>query len=228
MNFSRSSWRFAPLFLAGLALVGGGCSNPFIAKYKVLVDAIAAPEAVKPAGQSYRLVAKPSVVSRTPVQMPVIAACINVALGGQGMFEAPENVAPDIFLEVSFGNDASPRIDPATRETFLQLSARANPEKSMTRPTGPEVWDVRVAVIGLSPGNPIEGAMPLLCSVAVNYLATDTRLETSVEVPQKSPSIIGIRDGAIKTLEAKYPGTPPPTPAPLPAIPAGLPPPTPK
>lgn len=228
MNFSRFSWRLLGL-LAATLLVAIGCSNPFIPKYKVLVDAISSPEATKPNGQSYRLVAKPSVVSRTPVQMPIIAACINVALAGAGLFEAPENSPSDIFIEVGFGTDGAPRIDPAARETYLQLSARANPERSLTRPTGGEIWDVRVAVLGLNPGSPMEGAMPLLCSVAVNYLATDTRLETTVEVPHNSPTIAAIRDAAIKTLETKYPGSPAAAAtATPPPIPKGLPPPTPK
>lgn len=228
MNFPRSSWRLLLLLAAALCWVTG-CSNPFIPKYKVLVDSISAPEAVKPNGQSYRLVAKPAVVSRTPVQMPIIAACVNVALAGVGLFEAPENVPADIFIEVGFGTDGAPRVDPAARETYLQLSARDNPERSLTRATGNELWDVRVAVLGLNPGSPLEGAMPLLCSVAVNYLATDTHLETSIDIPQNSPSIAAIRESAIKSLEAKYPGSPAAsatvTPPP---IPKGLPPPMPK
>lgn len=228
MNFSRSTSRLLG-FLAATLLFANGCSNPFIAKYKVLVDSISAPDAPKPQGQSYRLVAKPAVVNRTPVQMPIIAACINVALAGAGLFEAPENAPSDIFIEVGFGTDGAPRIDPAARETYLQLSARANPERSLTRPTGGEMWDVRVAVLGLNPGSPLEGAMPLLCSVAVNYLAADTHLETTVEVPHNSPAIAAIRDAAIKTLEAKYPGSPAAAAtATAPPIPKGLPPPTPK
>jgi hypothetical protein len=189
----------------GLVLAGGGCSNPFIPKYKVLVDAIASPEAQKPQGQSFRLVAKPSVVNQTPVQVPVIAACVSAALTGAGMFEAPPNVPSDIVIELSYGTESSPRVESVARETFLQLSARTNPEQSLDRATGPEVWDVRVAVLGLSPGSPVESAMPLLSSVAVGYLATDTHLETQVDIPHNSPTIAAVRDNAIKTLEAKYP-----------------------
>ena len=229
MNVHWSRWRVLLLLLTGVALVGTGCSNPFIPKYKVLVDSIAAPGVTKPNGQSYRLVAKRSVVSQTPVQIPIIAACVNAALAGQGLYEAPPEVPSDLIIELGFGTESSPRVDPVARETYLQLSARSNPEKSLDRATGPEVWDVRVAVLGLSPGSPLESAMPLLSSVAVNYLATDTHLETKVDVPHNAPTIQAVRDSALKTLQTKYPdnpdtakaGTPPP-------VPAGLPPPTPK
>lgn len=204
MNFPRLRRVVVPL-LCGVLLLGAGCSNPFIPKYKVLVDSISAPEAKKPAGQSYRLVARPSVVNQLPIQVPVIAACVNTALSGIGMFEAPPGVPSDLVIELSFGSDASPRVDAIARETFLQLSARTNPERSLDKATGPEVWDVRVAVLGLNPGSPVESAMPLLSSVAVNYLATDTHVETEIDIPQNSPTIAAVRDGAIKTLEAKYP-----------------------
>ncbi len=234
MNLHGSLWRVLPPLVLALGLGGAGCSNPFIPKYKVLVDSIAAPGATKPNGQSYRLVAKRTMVNQAPVQLPVIAACVNAALAGQGMFEAPPNVPSDLMIEIGFGSESSARVDAVARETFLQLSARSNPEKSLDRATGPELWDVRVAVLGLSPGSPLESAMPLLSSVAVNYLASDTQLETQVEIPHNSPTISAVRDSAIKTLQEKYPANAgkseaaaPPLP-PVPPVPPGLPPPTPK
>jgi hypothetical protein len=204
MKFPRFRRVVVPLVL-GVLLLGAGCSNPFVPKFTVLVDSIASPEAKKPAGQSYRLVARPSVVNQLPIQVPVIAACVSTALTGVGMFEAPPGVPSDLVIELSFGSEASPRVEAVARETFLQLSARTNPDRSVDKPTGPEVWDVRVAVLGLNPGSPVESAMPLLSSVAANYLASDTHVETEIDIPQNSPTITAIRDGAIKTLEAKYP-----------------------
>src|ERR1700748_3561208 len=58
----------------------GGCGNLFVPKQKVLVDAIAAPGIAKFSGQSYRLVARKSVVTSQQAQLPVIAACVNAAL----------------------------------------------------------------------------------------------------------------------------------------------------
>jgi len=206
---------------ASVSLGSIGCGNIFIAKHKVLVDAISAPGAVKPSGKSYRLLAKKSVVSQAQVQIPVVKACVDAALAGQGMFEPPANVAPDFFIEVGYGTDTTGRLDPASRETYLQLSARENADGGVDRGTGPEVWDVRVAVLGIA--GRVESAMPLLCAVAANYIATDTHLETKVDIPQNSPMILSVRENAIKSLEAKAApaggsaapaSTPPPAPAP--------------
>jgi hypothetical protein len=212
----RRFQRILPVVLTAAAvLFAPGCGNIFMAKHKVLVDAISAPGAVKPTGQSYRLVAKKTVVSQAQAQVPVVKACIDAALNQQGLYEPPPNVAPDLFIEVGYGTDTAGRVDPASRETFLQLSARSNPERSVDKGTGPEVWDVRVAVLGVA--GRIETAMPLLCAVAANYMATDTHMETKIDIPQNAPMIGAVRETAIKTLEAKAAAAAPPaatTPAP--------------
>jgi hypothetical protein len=191
------------LLVVLLLLAGGGCSNVFKPKHKLLVDSITAPGVPKPSGRSYRLIAKKSVVSQTQMQIPVVKACVDAALVGAGMFEAPPNSPPDYFVEVGFGVDAAGRTEPSSRETFVQLSARENPGRSLDRPTGAEVWDVRVAVLGIA--GRVETAMPLLCSVAAGYIASDTRVETRVEVAQDDPHIAEVRQAAIKILEANAP-----------------------
>jgi hypothetical protein len=203
------------------ALAAGGCKDFFVAKQKVLVDAISSAEAVPPSGVSYRLVARRPVVNAIPVQVPVIKACVDAALSGRGMFEAPANVPSDLVIEVTFGMDMTPKVDASARETFLQLSARSNPQHSLDRATGPEVWDVRVAILGLN--GRIESAMPLLASVASNYIATDTHSETKLEVPDNSPVVASVRENALKALDPKpapaanaAPVAPAPIPAPAP------------
>jgi hypothetical protein len=193
---------------AGIVLAACGCSNMFVAKHKVLVDAISAPGMTKPAGASYRLLAKKSVVTNVPAQVSVIKACVDAALATKGMFEPPPNVAPDIFIEVGYGVDQTPRVDASARETFLQLSARANPDQNVDRGTGPELWDVRVSVLGVA--GRMETAMPLLCAVAADYMGTDTKLETKIEIPQNLPAISAVRESAIKTLESKAAAAPKP------------------
>lgn len=200
------------LVLSATALAAwftAGCGNIFVAKHKVLVDAISAPGTTKPAGLSYRLVAKKAVVSQGQAQVPVVKACIDAALSGQGMYEPPPNVAPDIFIEVGYGTDTAGRVDPASRETFLQLSARSNLDHALDKGTGPEIWDVRVAVLGVA--GRMETAMPLLCAVAANYMATDTHMETKIDIPQNAPMIGAVRETAIKNLEAKTTTAPPPS-----------------
>ncbi len=193
------SWAKAGVIAAGLLF--GGCRDMFVPKQRVLVDAIAAPGLAKPAGQSYRLVARKSVVTSQNVQLPVIAACLNAALPMAGMFEAPPNVPSDVFIEVSYGMDLSGRVDPATRESFLQLSARANKRHSIDATREEEIWDVRVAVAGIA--GRLESAMPLLSQVAAAYVGTDTRIETTVEVLRNSPAVAAVREGALKILDAK-------------------------
>jgi hypothetical protein len=193
--------------VAAVALLAGCNGSLFVPKHKVLVDAISAPGMIKPTGKSYRLVAKRSMVTQASV--PVVKACVDAALTSVGMFEPPANAAPDLFIEVSFGRESAPRADAASRETYLQMSARTNPDLSSERPTGPEVWDVKVAVLGVS--GSIETAMPLLASVAANYLASDTRLEAKVEIAQNDAGVEAVRNAAIKLLEGK---NPPPVAAP--------------
>jgi hypothetical protein len=215
MKPSRSH-RYRPFLLfvrlaavGAVALLAGCNSSLFVPKHKVLVDAISAPGMVKPTGKSYRLVAKRSMVTQASV--PVVKACVDAALTSVGMFEPPANAAPDLFIEVSFGRESAPRADAASRETYLQMSARSNPDLSTERATGPEVWDVKAAVLGVS--GSIETAMPLLASVAANYLASDTRLEAKVEVAQNDAGVEAIRNAAIKLLEGKNPApvtAPPP------------------
>jgi hypothetical protein len=227
MNSSGSFSRmFAWVITVSAALGCAGCGNIFVTKHKVLVDAISAPGIEKPSGKSYRLLAKKAVVNQAQVQIPVVKACVDAALASQGMFEPPSNVAPDLFIEVGYGTDTTGRVDPAARETYLQLSARENASRTVDRGTGPEVWDVRVAVLGIA--GRVESAMPLLCAVAANYIATDTHVETKVEIPQNSPMIVAVRENAIKSLETKAapPPIPPPASTPEPAPPANAPPPT--
>jgi hypothetical protein len=137
----------------------------------------------------------------TQASVPVVKACVDASLNSIGMFEPPANVAPELFIEVSFGRESAPRADAAARETYLEMSARTNPDNAVDKASGPEIWDVKVAVLGVA--GPIESAMPLLASVAASYAATDTRIEAKVEIPQNSPAVEAIRTAAIKLLENK-------------------------
>jgi len=202
MNQFRRLFRLLAWWIGASAVLWlGGCKDLFIAKQKVLVDSIAAPGIPKLSGQSYRLVARKSVVTGQTAQLPVIAACINSAFTMVGMFEAPANVPSDIFIEVSYGMDMTGRVDPSTRESYLKLSARANHSRSVDATHDEELWDVRVAVAGIA--GKLESAMPLLSQVAAAYAGSDTHVETTIQVLQNSPEVAAVREGAIKILDGK-------------------------
>lgn len=201
MNFLPRFLRPILVLSAAAVLLLAGCKNMFVPRQKVLVDAISAPDAAKPSGSSYRLVAKKSVVTGQQADLGVIAACLNAALINIGMFEAPPGVPSDLFIEIAYGMDTTGRVDPSTRESFLELSARGNHGRSLDSTRDEELWNVRVAIAGIA--GRLEGAMPLLCSVAVSYAATDTRAETTVQILENSPTVAAVRASAIKILETK-------------------------
>ncbi|MES2697663.1 MAG: hypothetical protein V4773_29635 [Verrucomicrobiota bacterium] len=188
------------LVLAGLVGLGAGCGTAFAPKYKVLVDAITVPGAAKPSGQSYRLLEKSTTTKDPEMQKAIIEACVDSALSTVGMFKAPATAAPDVFIVVVYGVERGARADPASRETFLQLAGRSNPARTINvTKEAPEIWDVRVGVMGAT-GSP-NAAMPMLASVAVNYIATDTKIETKIDIPQNAPNVAAVREAAIKVIE---------------------------
>lgn len=202
-SFSSRSWVWA--VVAWAAFLQAGCGNFLVPKHRVSVDAICAAGVALPAGQSFRLVARKSSLAQGQVNTGVMSACVGAALAHVGMFEAPAIAPPDIIIEVSCGQDAGSRIDPGSRETYLELSARPNKARAMDRSREPEIWNVRVAVYGLV--GRIETALPLLSAVASSYAAMDTRFSTMIEVPQNNASITAVREAAMKTLDAKGVGT---------------------
>jgi hypothetical protein len=82
----------------------------------------------------------------------------------------------------------------------LELSARTNSARGMVSSRDPEIWNVRVSIRGLA--GKVESAMPLLAMVASSYTATDTRVQTLVEVAQNHASIAAVREEALKMLAA--------------------------
>jgi hypothetical protein len=202
-SFSSRSWVWA--VVAWAAFLQAGCGNFLVPKHRVSVDAICAAGVALPAGQSFRLVARKSSLAQGQVNTGVMSACVGAALAHVGMFEAPAIAPPDMIIEVSCGQEAGSRIDPGSRETYLELSARPDKARAMDRSREPEIWNVRVAVHGLV--GRIETALPLLSAVASSYAAMDTRFSTMIEVPQNNASITAVREAAMKTLDAKGVGT---------------------
>ncbi|MBL9207555.1 MAG: hypothetical protein JNN01_20910 [Opitutaceae bacterium] len=199
-GLSRS---FIPLAL-GLAVLPwlAGCTGVLATKQRVFVDAITAPpEPPKEGGTSYRLLAKKSVVSGQPVHVPAVIACVNAALAGKGLYEAPANTPADLFIEVSYGRNMLPREVPHANEAYLQLTARKNIARSLEPTTVEEVWDVKVAVPGVT--GRMEVALPLLAAVASEHIGADTQYEVPVDVLKKSPVVESVLLNAQKAIRAQ-------------------------
>ena len=191
---------------AGAIFLCAGCMEMFQIKQRVIVDAICAPGAAKPAGLSYRLMIRKSVATSQPVQLPVIKACVDASLIRAGLYEAPPTVPSDIFIEINFGMDTTTRIDPAARESFLQFSARSNHQHQIDSSLNEEeLWDVRVAIMGLA--GRLETAMPLLATVASNNMGADTHTETVLQVADNSPEVASVRQMALQSLTVQTKST---------------------
>lgn len=192
------------VFLSAAALMLGGCNSIFTASRPVTVDAIAVTGPALPAGQSYKLVARRGMLASTEVNLAVIVACVNAALTGKGLYEAPASVAPDMFVDVSYGAVPSPSGDPDDREVFLHLVAAANPARVLDPVTETdELWDVRVGVTGIEAK--IETAMPLLASTLTGYIGADTHAAVTLKLPLETPAVAAVRERALKALKPPAP-----------------------
>jgi len=221
----RRSWVLFPwLGLFVLPFLTSCTTGVLATKQRVFVDAISAsPEVVKEAGVSYRLIAKRSVVSGQPVSVQAIIACVNAALAGKGMYESAPNTPPDLFIEVSYGRNSLPREVPHANEVFLQLVGRKNRARTLEPTDEEEMWDVRVAVPGVTAR--MESVMPLLAAVASEHVGADTQIEMPVDVLKSSPVVKAVRETAttalrLQTAEATPPPVPPAT-TPTTSVPAG-------
>lgn len=180
-----------------------GCESLLIAKRRVMVDALSAPaESLSTAPKSYRLTVNKNLVSHSSLNIAVVAACINAALTGKGLFEAPTGLPSDVFIDVAFGAGVSASGDPKRTEVYLRLAARPNSTKALERSKEDEIWDVKVSIDGVD-ARRAESAIPLLCVVAADYLGKDTQIEAAVEVPINSPSVKAVREQAMKTLQTQ-------------------------
>lgn len=175
-------------------------------KQRVYVDAISAPaEVLRGAGASYQLTAKRAMVAGQQASLPAIVACVNAALAGRGLFEAPPTAVPDLFIEVTYGRNALPREVQYGNEVHLRLVARRNLARTVLQTESEEIWDVRVGVPGVNAR--LESAMPLLATVASEHIGKDTQTEIPFEILKNSPAIQAVRDNATRALG--LPTTPP-------------------
>lgn len=202
-------------FLLGCLVLLSGCNSVLVPTQRVRVDAITDPEETKLSGRSYRLSAKRALVAESQDRAQAVLACVNAGLGGKGLFEPPGDLAPELWIEVNYGQSNTLRAStsPTATDVFLQLTARKNVAGDPNPFDGPEAWDVKVTLQGVV--GRLESAMPLLAMVAAEHAGTDTAHEVAVDIPKNSPALKAVRETAIKSLEAlnasraAAPATPP-------------------
>ncbi len=181
--------------------------------YEVAVDAISGPAGV--GGSSYQLIARDAAAPRDPLLHAKAIACVTAALADRGMFEAPPRTQPDIYITMDYGlGNTIPALNgPPSVEKFLWLSARRLPDDPRTGPKGEELWNVRTSLA--VPGLGIEGPLPLLTIVAMDYIGVDTTSEKPVQIPRDAPAltrIVGAANAVLAGKSMQAPGTPAPAP----------------
>lgn len=179
----------------GVMILVSGCSS--VPTHSVSVDAISDGSA-KLSGVSYRLIPRDPVLAREILQYNLALTCVNAALGGKGMYAVSANAAPDILIELDYG-EAPMLVLPGTarlHELYLQLSARKYRGDAPARNfKGEEIWNVRVSVKDPDPG--LEHVLPLLAAVATDYAGVDHQPDNSIEVADTAAAVVSVKNAAV-------------------------------
>lgn len=183
---------FTPPLLIAVAVISlaallAGCSA-FTVKQSVRVDAIASTKSVARGASFILAVRNPALIKEANTHTRALAS-VTAALESKGQFLAPERTDPQYVVEVDYGigNSIQQAYSGPIQEKFLSLSAR----DFVRGGRGEELWNIRVSVT--EAGSNIDYSLPLLAVVALDQAGTDTRGETTVEIPIKSPSVTRIR-----------------------------------
>jgi hypothetical protein len=175
---------------AALALAAAGLAGcaAFEVKQEVRIDAIASTKTVA-RGPSYILnVRNPALVKEGQTYNRALAA-VSAALESKGQFLALPRTDPEYVVEIDFGvGNAIQQVNSGPiQEKFLTLSAR----DYVRGGRGEELWNIRVSVT--EAGSSLDHALPLLAVVALENAGLDTRGETVIEIPIKSPTVARVR-----------------------------------
>lgn len=179
----------------GLAVAAlAGCAA-FEMKQEVRVDAIASTKAVARGASFILNVRNPALVKEAQTYSRALAV-VTAALESKGQFLAPPRTDPQYVVEIDFGvgNAIQQANSGPIQEKYLSLSARDYVKGGR----GEELWNIRVSVT--EAGTSLDHALPLLAVAALDNAGLDTRGETTIEVPLKSPSVARIRSMAESAL----------------------------
>lgn len=183
------------LGLGALILAVFGCSS--VPTHTLSVDAISDGPG-KFSGVSYKLVPRDPVLAREVLQYNLAVTCVNAALGGKGMYAVSGNTAPDLLIELDYGEAPMLVLPGSARlhELYLQLSARKYREDAPARNfKGDEIWNVRISVKDPDPG--LEHVLPLLSAVATDYAGVDHQPDNSIEVADTAPTVVSVKSAVV-------------------------------
>ena len=183
----RTRWLFQ-LGAISLAASMAGCSA-FDIKQEVRIDAIASTKSVA-RGASFILNVRNPALAKEGATYNRALAAVSAALESKGQFLAPPRTDPQYVVEIDFvvGNAIQQPNSGPIQEKFLSLSAR----DYVRGGRGEELWNIKVSVT--EAGATLDHALPLLAVVALDNAGIDTRGETTIEIPLKSPSVTRIRN----------------------------------
>jgi hypothetical protein len=187
MNCAPAFSRLVAIFALVLGSVLAGCAA-FDIKQEVRIDAIASTKAIARGSSFIVNVRNPALVKEEQTYNRALAA-VTAALESKGQFMAPPRTDPEYVVEIDYGVGSAiqqPMSGPI-QEKFLVLSAR----DYVRGGRGEELWNIRVSVT--EAGTNLDHTLPLLAVVATDNAGMDTRGETTIEIPIKSPSVARIR-----------------------------------
>ena len=196
-----------PAVCALLLLVLTGCQTV----HSVKVDAINDPS--KATGTAYRLEMFDPTGSQSEEVGAMVQSIVRDALGARGMYETPRGVPPDIVITAEYGvgpgqmqiqynsgatiltsmgavggGSAKPVL---VHEKFIKLTARlpgqaapvpAGPTRRGSQKRGEEIWSVQVSVE--DERKELPRYLPVLASVMVDYIGTNTGEEKHLQVDE--------------------------------------------
>lgn len=196
--------------LTALLIVLGGCQTV----HEIKVDAIN--DLTTPMGSSYRLEMHDPTSSQSAAASRLAEAMVRQALASRAMYEAPENVPPDMIITAEYGVGSGqlkiaygapqgfsaaggPQARPVmVFEKFLKLTAREpvppppepTPGDRRTRPPSRPARGKELWNIEVSIEDPKKDLAPVLevlAAVSVDYLGGNTGEEVYVRVESNAP-----------------------------------------
>jgi len=128
-----------PFLLVASGLILGGCAT------SVTVDSLAKPGAEQ--SISYKIVNKNPLVTEDSLRYKEAAGYVKTALSGKGLYEAPENIKPDIVVNLDYGvGPPEMRRETVSEPVYIEIPGERRVERVQTG-TGPNNQPIYSTVV---------------------------------------------------------------------------------